>query len=192
MPRRLGKFELPSKLDKDEASYSSVYGKFTAEPFETGFGHTIGNSLRRILLSSIEGAAISSISIDGVDHEFQSIEGVLEDVTDIVLNLKKVLLISHKRESIKLTIDVEKEGTVTAGDITEDANIEVVNPDQVICTLETPRKFYAELEVKVGRGYCTAEENKKMISQSASSRLILCSAQFPSSNTLLKKHVLVK
>lgn len=161
MPRRLGKFELPSKLDKDESSSTETYAKFTAEPFETGFGHTIGNSLRRILLSSIEGAAIASIRIEGVDHEFQSVDGILEDVTDIVLNLKKVLLISHKREGIKLTIDVEKEGQVTAGDITEDANIEVVNPDQVICTLENTRKFYAEIEVKVGRGYCTAEENKK-------------------------------
>jgi DNA-directed RNA polymerase subunit alpha len=111
-------------------------------------------------LSSIEGAAISSIKIDGVDHEFQSIEGVVEDVTDIVLNLKKVLINSHKRETIKLLIDVNKSGAVTAADIQEDANIEIVNPDQVICTIDAKKRFLAELEIKVGRGYCPGEDNK--------------------------------
>ena len=161
MPIRLGKFELPTRLIKDEESVTDTYTKFTAEPFETGYGHTIGNSLRRVLLSSIEGAAISSIKIDGVDHEFQSIDGVVEDVTDIVLNLKKVLVNSHKRETIKLLIDVDKSGAVTAADIQEDANIEIVNPDQVICTLDTQRRFLAELEIKVGRGYCPGEDNKE-------------------------------
>ena len=160
MPIRLGKFELPKRLIKDEESATDTYTMFTAEPFETGYGHTIGNSLRRVLLSSIEGAAISSIKIDGVDHEFQSIDGVVEDVTDIVLNLKKVLINSHKRETIKLLIDVNKSGTVTAADIQEDANIEIVNPDQVICTLDTKKRFLAELEIKVGRGYCPGEDNK--------------------------------
>ena len=158
---RLGKFELPTRLIKDEESVTDTYTKFTAEPFETGYGHTIGNSLRRVLLSSIEGAAISSIKIDGVDHEFQSIDGVVEDVTDIVLNLKKVLINSHKRETIKLLIDVDKSGAVTAADIQEDANIEIVNPDQVICTLDTQRRFLAELEINVGRGYCPGEDNKE-------------------------------
>ena len=161
MPIRLGKFELPKRLIKDEESVTDTYTKFTAEPFETGYGHTIGNSLRRVLLSSIEGAAISSIKIDGVDHEFQSIDGVVEDVTDIVLNLKKVLINSHKRETIKLLIDVNKSGTVTAADIQEDANIEIVNPDQIICTLDTMKRFLAELEIKVGRGYCPGEDNKE-------------------------------
>ncbi len=161
MPIRLGKFELPTRLIKDEESVTDTYTKFTAEPFETGYGHTIGNSLRRVLLSSIEGAAISSIKIDGVDHEFQSIDGVVEDVTDIVLNLKKVLINSHKRETIKLLIDVNKSGAVTAADIQEDANIEIINPDQVICTLDTQRRFLAELEIKVGRGYCPGEDNKE-------------------------------
>ncbi len=161
MQIRLGKFELPMRLIKDEESVTDTYTKFTAEPFETGYGHTIGNSLRRVLLSSIEGAAISSIKIDGVDHEFQSIDGVVEDVTDIVLNLKKVLINSHKRETIKLLIDVNKSGAVTAADIQEDANIEIVNPDQVICTLDTQRRFLAELEIKVGRGYCPGEDNKE-------------------------------
>ena len=104
MSKRLGKFELPNKLTKVEEGATPTYTKFIAEPFEAGYGHTIGNSLRRVLLSSIEGAAISSIKIDGVNHEFQSIEGVVEDVTDIVLNLKKVLIVSKKRESITLLI----------------------------------------------------------------------------------------
>jgi DNA-directed RNA polymerase subunit alpha len=159
-PKRLGKFELPKRLIKHEATATETYAQFTAEPFETGFGHTIGNSLRRILLSSIEGAAISSVKIDRVDHEFQSVEGIVEDVTQIVLNLKKVLLISSKREPVMLLIDINKEGPVTAGDIRGDANVRVLNPEQVICTLDKPMRFLAELQVQVGRGYATAEENK--------------------------------
>jgi len=161
MPIRLGKFELPKRLIKDEESMTDTYTKFIAEPFETGYGHTIGNSLRRVLLSSIEGAAISSIKIDGVDHEYQSIDGIVEDVTDIILNLKKILINSHKREPIKLLIDVNKSGSVTAADIQEDANIEIINPDQVICTIDTQKRFLAELEIKVGRGYYTGEDNKE-------------------------------
>lgn len=161
MPKRLGKFELPNRLVKEEDTATETYARFVAEPFETGYGHTLGNSLRRVLLSSIEGAAISSVKIDGVDHEFQSVDGILEDVTDIILNLKKVLLISHKREPVTLLIDVEKEGEITAADIRPDSNVEVVNPGQVICTLNKKRRFLAELEVRTGRGYCPGEENKK-------------------------------
>jgi DNA-directed RNA polymerase subunit alpha len=161
MPKRLGKFELPSKLTKVEDGATPTYAKFIAEPFEAGYGHTVGNSLRRVLLSSIEGAAISSIKIDGVNHEFQSIDGVVEDVTEIVLNLKKVLIVSHKRETISLSVKATKAGAVTAGDIQSDANIQVVNPDQVICTLDSKRTFEAEIEIKTGRGYCPGEQNKK-------------------------------
>jgi DNA-directed RNA polymerase subunit alpha len=161
MPKRLGKFELPSKLTKVEDGATPTYAKFIAEPFEAGYGHTVGNSLRRVLLSSIEGAAISSIKIDGVNHEFQSIDGVVEDVTEIVLNLKKVLIVSHKRETISLAIKVNKAGAVTAGDIQADANIQIVNPGQVICTLDSKRSFEAEIEIKTGRGYCPGEQNKK-------------------------------
>jgi DNA-directed RNA polymerase subunit alpha len=161
MPKRLGKFELPSKLTKVEDGATPTYAKFIAEPFEAGYGHTVGNSLRRVLLSSIEGAAISSIKIDGVNHEFQSIDGVVEDVTEIVLNLKKVLVVSHKRDTISLTVKATKAGAVTAGDIQADANIQIVNPDQVICTLDTKRTFEAEIEIKTGRGYCPGEQNKK-------------------------------
>ncbi len=161
MPKRLGKFELPNRLVKVEETASDTFAVFQVEPFETGYGHTLGNSLRRVLLSSIEGAAISSIKIDGVQHEFQSVEGIVEDVTDIVLNLKKVLFVSESRDSVNLIIDVNREGVVTAADIQLDANVSIVNPDQVICTLNKSQRFLAELEVRVGRGYCSGENNKK-------------------------------
>ena len=159
MAIRLGKFQLPNRLVKEDSS-SDTFAKFVAEPFETGYGHTIGNSLRRVLLSSIEGAAIASIKIDGVHHEFQSIDGVVEDVTDIILNLKKILVISHKRDATRLLIDVTKEGEVTAADIQPDSNIQILNPEQVICTLDTERRFQAEVEIRVGRGYVSGEDNK--------------------------------
>ena len=161
MPKRLGKFELPSRLIKVEEGATPTYTKFIAEPFEAGYGHTVGNSLRRVLLSSIEGAAISSIRIDGVNHEFQSIEGVVEDVTDIVLNLKKVLLVSHSRDTVRLRLKVTREGVVRASDIEADSNIQVINPDQLICTLDRETTFSAEIEVRTGRGYCPGDENKK-------------------------------
>jgi DNA-directed RNA polymerase subunit alpha len=161
MPKRLGKFELPNKLTKVEEGSTPTYGKFIAEPFEAGYGHTIGNSLRRILLSSIEGTAISSVKIDGVNHEFQSIDGVVEDVTDVVLNLKKVLIVSQKREPLTLLIKTNKAGSVSAADIQADANIQIINPDQPICTLDSKRPFEAEIEIKTGRGYYPGEQNKK-------------------------------
>lgn len=161
MPKRLGKFELPSKLTKVEEGATPSYAKFIAEPFEAGYGHTVGNSLRRVLLSSIEGAAISSIKIDGVNHEFQSIDGVVEDVTEIVLNLKKILIVAHKRDTISLLIKASKAGPVTAADIQSDANITIVNPEQLICTLDQKRSFEAEIEIKTGRGYYPGEANKK-------------------------------
>lgn len=161
MAIRLGKFQLPNRLIKEEETSTDTYTKFVAEPFEGGYGHTIGNSLRRILLSSIEGAAISSVKIEGVQHEFQTIDGVVEDVTDIILNLKKVLVISHKKEPVNLMIDVTRKGEITAADIQGDANIEIVNPEQVICTLDAEKRFVAELEIKVGRGYVSGEDNKQ-------------------------------
>jgi len=161
MPKRLGKFELPSKLTKVEEGSTSTYAKFVAEPFEAGYGHTIGNSLRRVLLSSIEGSAISSIKIEGVNHEFQSIDGVVEDVTDVVLNLKKVLIVSQKRETLTLSIKVSRDGAVTAADIQLDPAIQIINPEQVICTLDKNRTFEAEIEIKTGRGYYPGEQNKK-------------------------------
>jgi len=161
MPVRLGRFEMPKRLSREDASATPTYAKFIAEPFEAGYGHTIGNSLRRLLLSSLEGAAITSIKIEGVSHEFASIPGVVEDVTDIILNLKKVLLKSHSREAHVVYLSANKEGPVTAADIKSDQVVEVLNPDQHICTLDKKMRFEGELEVKVGRGFCPAEQNKK-------------------------------
>ena len=160
MPKRLGKFQLPNKLRKDESGSSATHARYTAEPFETGFGHTIGNSLRRVLLGSVEGAAIASVKIEGVSHEFQPLEGVVEDVTEIVLNLKKVLIRHEKREDLKATIDVNKAGAVKASDIQLPPGLSLVNPDLVLCTLDRKRRFTAELEIKVGRSWASAEENK--------------------------------
>jgi DNA-directed RNA polymerase subunit alpha len=152
---------MPKRLSREDASATPTYAKFIAEPFEAGYGHTIGNSLRRLLLSSLEGAAITSIKIEGVSHEFASIPGVVEDVTDIILNLKKVLLKSHSREAHVVYLSANKEGPVTAADIKSDQVVEVLNPDQHICTLDKKMRFEGELEVKVGRGFCPAEQNKK-------------------------------
>jgi DNA-directed RNA polymerase subunit alpha len=152
---------MPKRLTKEEDSSTDTYAKFIAEPFETGFGHTVGNSLRRVLLSSLEGAAITSVKIDGAMHEFAVVDGVAEDVTDIVLNLKKVKFICHSRDPQTVLISVNKEGAVTAGDIQLNQNLELVNPDQHICTLDKKKKFEMEMEVKVGRGFCPGDENKK-------------------------------
>jgi DNA-directed RNA polymerase subunit alpha len=161
MPVRLGRFEMPKRLTKEESTATDTYAKFVAEPFETGYGHTIGNSLRRVLLSSLEGAAITSIKVDGAMHEFAAIEGVVEDVTDIVLNLKKVKFKAHTRDEQVLLLSVNKEGAVTAADIQVNQNIELVNPDQLICTLDKKKKFEMELTVKIGRGFLSGDENKK-------------------------------
>ena len=141
MPVRLGRFEMPKRLQKDEASSTETYAKFVADPFETGYGHTIGNSLRRVLLSSLEGAAITSLKVDGAMHEFATIDGVVEDMTDIVLNLKKVKFKAHTRDEQTLLLSVNKEGAVTAADIQTNQNIELVNPGQHICTLDKKKKF---------------------------------------------------
>tara|TARA_B100001248_G_C27395560_1_gene465282 strand:- start:2421 stop:3422 length:1002 start_codon:yes stop_codon:yes gene_type:complete len=160
MAKRLGKFELPNRLIKEEETATEKYAKFIADPFESGYGHTIGNAFRRVLLSSIEGAAISSLKMDGVQHEFQSVDGVVEDITDIVLNLKKILIISHKAEPVTLTIEVEKDGEVTAADIAPAEGIEIVNPEQLILTTDRKHKIVAEIEVTVGRGFCLGEDSK--------------------------------
>jgi DNA-directed RNA polymerase subunit alpha len=152
---------MPKRLQKDDATATDTYAKFVADPFETGYGHTIGNSLRRVLLSSLEGAAITSIKVDGAMHEFATIDGVVEDVTDIVLNLKKIKFKAHTRDAQTLLLSANKEGAVTAGDIQLNQNVELVNPEQHICTLDKKKKFEMELEVKVGRGFCPGDENKK-------------------------------
>jgi DNA-directed RNA polymerase subunit alpha len=152
---------MPKRLVKEETSATETYAKFIAEPFETGYGHTVGNSVRRVLLSSLEGAAISSIKVDGAMHEFATIDGVVEDVTDLVLNLKKVLFKCHARDTQTLLLSVNKEGPVTAADIQLSQNLEIVNPSQHLCTLDKKKKFEMELEIKVGRGFLPGDENKK-------------------------------
>src|SRR3984893_11413769 len=152
MPARLGRFEMPKSLTKDEASATETYAKFIADPFEAGYGQTVGNSLRRVLLSSLEGAAITSIRITGAHHEFATLTGIVEDVTDIVLNLKKIKFKAVDHEPRTVTINVNKEGQITAGDIQTIQGIEVLNTNQVICTVDKKRKFEAEFDVRIGRG----------------------------------------
>lgn len=161
MPIRLGRFEMPKRVVKDEAQSEDNYGLFIAEPFEAGYGRTIGNSIRRVLLSSLEGAAVSSVKINGALHEFCTLPGVVEDVTDIILNLKGVLIKMYAREVRKLKLSVKGPGEVTAGDIQTDSAVEILNPDHHIATLDADGKLEAELEVRIGRGYCPAEGNKK-------------------------------
>ena len=152
---------MPKRLTREDPTATDTYAKFVAEPFEPGYGHTIGNSLRRVLLSSLEGAAITSVKIDGAMHEFTTVEGVVEDVTDLVLNLKKILFKAHTREPQALLLSVNKEGAVTAADIQVNQNVELVNSKQIICTLDKKKKFDMELEVKIGRGFLPGDANKK-------------------------------
>lgn len=154
-------FEMPRKLNCDEESYSQHYGRFTAEPFERGFGTTIGNSLRRILISSIEGTAVTSIKMDGVLHEFSTIPGVLEDVPQIILNIKQLVLRSHSRTPKILRLKTSKKGEVVAKDIVTDDTVEIINPELHIATLTKNTNFNMELEIGKGRGYVPAERNKK-------------------------------
>src|ERR1700694_6295905 len=161
MPVRYGRFEMPKTLVKDEDSATDTYAKFVAEPFEAGYGHTVGNSLRRVRLSWLEGAAIPAVKITGVQHEFATLPGVVEDVTDIVLNLKRVKFKAADHEPKKLSLAVNKEGEVTADDIQVVQGYEVLNRKQIICTLDKKHKFDAELEVRVGRGFAPGEEKKR-------------------------------
>ncbi|MBI3317973.1 MAG: DNA-directed RNA polymerase subunit alpha [Candidatus Omnitrophica bacterium] len=154
-------FEMPSKVECDENSYTPTYGKFTAEPFERGYGTTIGNSLRRILLSSLEGSAITSVKFHGVLHEFSTLPGVAEDVSEILMNIKRLVLKSHSRSPKTLSLSMEKKGVVTAKQIAADETIEVLNPELHIATLTKPTKFHLEMEVGIGRGYVPADRNRK-------------------------------
>ena len=141
---------------------NNFYGRFELEPLERGFGTTIGNALRRVMLSSLPGSAISSIKIDGVLHEFQTIDGVYEDVTTIILNLKGIVFKNHSNEPKVVRINTTKEGEITAADIEHDADIEVINTDKVICTLSKGASFNMEMTVTNGRGYVRSEDNKKI------------------------------
>jgi DNA-directed RNA polymerase subunit alpha len=151
----------PKQLEVDEKTLTSTYGKFYAEPFERGFGQTIGNSLRRILLSSLMGASIVAVRMKGILHEFSTIPGVTEDVTDIILNLKEVRLQLNDGEQHTLKVEAKGPGTVLAKDIVGSANVEILNPDQKIATLSRDAKLDMELIAKLGRGYVPAERNKE-------------------------------
>ena len=141
---------------------NNFYGRFELEPLERGFGTTIGNALRRVMLSSLPGSSISSIKIEGVQHEFQTIDGIYEDVTTIILNLKGLVFKNNSNETKKVYIKTNKEGEVTAADIEHDADIEIINPDKVICTISKGGSLDMEMTITNGRGYVKSEDNKKI------------------------------
>jgi DNA-directed RNA polymerase subunit alpha len=151
--------ELPSRVQRDEAVSSDTYGKFSAEPFERGFGTTVGNSLRRILLSSLEGAAVTHIKLKGAEHEFSSLRGVMEDATDIILNVKSLIVKLDADEPKEMRLTTKKQGPITAGMIEADPSVTIVNKDMVIATLTEDVTFDMTLTVDKGRGYVTAAEN---------------------------------
>ncbi len=151
--------ELPSIVDCDVKTLTSTYGKFTAEPFERGFGVTIGNSLRRVLLSSLEGSSVTQIKIRGAQHEFTTIPGVLEDMTDIVLNVKSLVVKNHSDSTRVITVEKNEPGLVTGADVQTDADVEVVNKNHVLATLTDKVPFMMEMVVENGRGYVPASEH---------------------------------
>ncbi len=155
-------FEKPNYKITDYVE-SNFYGKFELEPLERGFGTTLGNALRRVMLSSLPGSAISSVKIDGVLHEFQTIDGVVEDVTTIILNLKQVVVKNYSKETKTVRVNATTEGPVTAGDIEHDADIEIINPDLVIANVAAGGKLIMEMTISNGRGYLRSEENKKLL-----------------------------
>lgn len=154
-------FQMPKVLKCKEDTLTDTYGEFVAEPFERGYGTTLGNGLRRVLLSSVEGTAITAVKIEGVAHEFTSIPGVVEDVTLIILNIKRLVLRSHTAAPKPIFIKVHRKGEVTAKDIIADETLDIINPDLHIATLNKNTKFNIEMEVGRGRGYVPAERNKK-------------------------------
>ena len=154
-------FQFPKKLECDESTYTDTYGKFSAAPFERGYGVTLGNSLRRVLLSSIEGSAVTAIKIAGVSHEFSTIPGVLEDVPELILNIKKLVINSHSKIPKTIYLKFDKKGEIKAKDIQTDETIEIINPELHIATLTKDTKLNIEMEVSRGRGYVAAELNKK-------------------------------
>jgi len=152
-------FELPSKVQPDPETLTNTYGKFLIEPFERGFGHTIGNGLRRVLLSSIEGTAIATVKIDGAQHEFDSLEGIYEDVTDIILNLKRLRVSWEGQNQLTCKISKKGKGAVTGADVQTEGDATVANKDLHIATLTGERAFNCEVVLKKGRGYVPADEN---------------------------------
>ena len=151
--------ELPSIVSCDQDTLTSTYGKFTAEPFERGFGTTVGNSLRRILLSSLEGSAITQIKIRSAQHEFTTIPGVLEDMTDVVLNIKSLVVKNHSESTRVITVEKEEPGVITGADVRTEADVEVINKSHVLATVTATGPFMMEMVVENGRGYIPAAEH---------------------------------
>ena len=158
---------------------SNHYGKFELEPLERGFGTTIGNALRRVMLSSLPGSAITSVKIDGVMHEFQKIDGVVEDVTAIVLALKSIVIKNHSEENKVIRLSADKEGAVTAGDIERDADVEIINPDLVIANLVKGGKLEMEMTVSNGRGYVDSKANQKLLGETKAGVIAIDSLYSP-------------
>jgi len=154
-------FQMPKRLECDEQSYTNTYGKFVAEPFERGYGVTMGNSLRRTLLSSIEGSAVTSIKVDGASHEFMSLPGVLESVSEMILNIKNLVVRLHTKVDKPIYIRAGKKGEIRGKDIVCDETVEILNPDLYIATVTEDVNFNVELMVSRGRGYVPADQNKK-------------------------------
>jgi DNA-directed RNA polymerase subunit alpha len=154
-------FELPSQVKVDHSTKTDNYSRFTAEPFERGFGTTVGNSIRRILLGSLEGASVTNLKFDGVLHEFSTIPGMFEDVTDVILNLKQLLCCLKGAKESKLRIDKKTPGPITAADIQHDHTVEIINKDLHIATLAEEGHFKCEITIRLGRGYHTAGENQQ-------------------------------
>jgi DNA-directed RNA polymerase subunit alpha len=161
MQKGMRDFQIPTKTEVDKETLTPTYGRFTAEPFERGFGTTVGNSLRRVLLSSLTGAAIVSVKIEGVLHEFSTIPGVTEDVTDIILNVKKIRLKLHADKTKTIHLRKKGPGIAKASDIEHDADIEILTPDLHLATLDKGANLDMEMIVKRGRGYIPAERNKE-------------------------------
>ena len=161
MLKKAKDFQMPKKLQYDPKKVTDTYGKFTAEPLERGFGTTLGNALRRVLLSSLEGAAITAVKIAGVQHEFSSIPGVVEDTTDLILNLKEVRLKLHTDKPKTLTLKAKGPGEVTAKDIEADAEVEVLNPELHLATIDKNGKLEFEMRARRGRGYVPSDKNKE-------------------------------
>jgi DNA-directed RNA polymerase subunit alpha len=152
-------FELPSIVNVDASTLTGTYGKFIAEPFERGFGTTIGNSLRRVLLSSLEGSAVTQIKVRGAQHEFSTIKGVLEDVTDIVLNVKSLVVKNHSDSTRVITVEKSTAGVVTGADVQVDSDVEIINKNHVLATLTDNVSFMMEMVVENGRGYVPSTEH---------------------------------
>jgi DNA-directed RNA polymerase subunit alpha len=152
---------MPKGVELEEKTAQETYGRFVIEPLERGFGATLGNALRRVLLSALQGAAITAIRIEGVMHEFDTIPGVVEDVTELVLNFKEIRMKLHADRYKRVVLDVDKKGEIKAGDIQADADVEILNPEQHLFTLTENKKVHIDIEIGCGRGYVNSEQNKK-------------------------------